>query len=650
MKMKKIGNLTTVIFIILLSVYQTTNAQTLCAAKNGIVFQEQAVPVSDVTISDNFWLPKLKIYKENTIPHGWQYLESVLKEAKGIATSQKDQSMQGGRWHESNLYKHLEATCYALHQFPDRMLEQKMDTVIKIISAAQQSDGYIYMWGLNRDFPEWSNVISQDESLSIGHLYEAAATHFALYGNRSFLDIATRSADHAFEHFVARHLEKSFPGHAGMELGLIELYRVTNNTNYISLSKEFIERRGHGLNGNDCDASERLYKLDPNFFPCEYYQDHKPFREQYKLVGHAVRAVFFLTGILDVALETGDEDYFLSAGRLWDNLTKRKMYITGSAGALKRMEDLGIDYELPNDGNNESCVAVGMANLASKMLRWQNSSEYSDVLEKVLYNAVLHGISLKGTSFYYSNPLQGDLQRGNNWSCCPPNIYRTLLGIGKYIYTQNSDDVFIHLYAGSEASIKLKDTPVKITQQTNYPWDGAIRVIVEPEASRKFGIHFRIPGWCNKYSFMVNGERVTSQPQGNGYLTINRRWVAGDIVQIDFDMPVVLMESNPLVESNAGKVAIQSGPLVYAIEGSDNEGGVDITLADDPEFGIQYNEDLLNGIVTISGKTKSNKQFVAIPYYAMANREKSDTNVWLKKKHDKASARKWEGELYRIHR
>ncbi len=607
------------------------------------------VPVSKVTIKDNFWFPKLTNYKENTIPHGWHYLESVLKEAKAIANGQKDQSMEDSRWHESNVYKHLEAICYALHQFPDRMLEQKMDTVIKIISAAQQPDGYIYIWGLNRDFPEWSNVINQDESLSIGHLYEAAAAHFALYGNASFLDIATKSADHAFGHFVTKHLEKGFPGHAGMELGLVELYRATNNSNYLSLSREFIERRGHGLNGNDCDAGERLYKLEPRFYPCEYYQDHKPFREQYKIRGHAVRGVFFLAGILDIALETGDEDYFISAGRLWDNLTKRKMYITGSAGPLARMEDFGMDYELPNGGQSESCVAVGLANLASKMLRWQTSSEYSDVLEKVLYNAVLHGISLEGTSFYYSNPLQGDLQRGNFWSCCPPNIYRTLLGIGKYIYTQTDEDVFIHLYAGSVADIKLKNTQVKITQQTNYPWDGEIRVIIEPEESRKFGIHFRIPGWCKKYSFMVNGGIVTSLPQGNGYLIINKRWVSGDIVQIDFDMPVVLMESNPLVRSNTGKVAIQRGPLVYAIEGLDNEGGVDITLADRPEFWVQYNSDLLNGIVTISGRTDCDRQFMAIPYYALANRGRSDTNVWLKKKDDKASDRKWERELYRIH-
>jgi DUF1680 family protein len=606
------------------------------------------VPVSNVTINDNFWFPKLKIYKENTIPHGWNYLESILKEAKGIANGQKDQSMGGARWHESNIYKHLEAICYALHQFPDKMLEQKMDSIIKIIAAAQQSDGYIYIWGLNRDLPKWSNVIVQDESLSIGHLYEAAVAHFALYGNTLFLDIAIKSADNAFEHFVTKHLEKGFPGHAGMELGLVELFRATNDANYLSLSREFIERRGHGLNGNDCDASERLYQMESSFYPCEYYQDHKPFREQFKIVGHAVRGVFFLTGILDVALETGDQDYIRAAVLLWNNLTKRKMYITGSAGPISRMESFGMDYELPNDGSNESCVAVGITNLASKMLRLQTDSEYSDVLEKVLYNAVLHGISLDGTSFYYSNPLQGDGQRGNMWSCCPPNIYRTLLGIGKYMYTQTEEDIFLHLYAGSVAEIKLKNNPVKITQETNYPWDGEIRMIIEPEESQKFSIHFRIPGWCKKYSFRINRERVASLPQGNGYLTIERLWAAGDIVQIDFDMPVVLMEANPLVRSNMGKVTVQRGPIVYSIEGLDNGGGVDVTLPDSAKFEIQYNSDLLNGIVTISGRTAYNEPFVAIPYYALANRGKSNTNVWLKKKGDIVDSKNWEGELYRI--
>ncbi|MCE5226447.1 MAG: glycoside hydrolase family 127 protein, partial [Porphyromonadaceae bacterium] len=549
---------------------------------------------------------------------------------------------------ESNIYKHLEAICYALHQFPDRKLEQKMDSVIKIIAAAQQSDGYVYIWGINRDLPEWSNVIVQDESLSIGHLYEAAAVHHELFKNNSFLNIAKKSADNAFNHFVSKNLEKGFPGHAGMELGLVELFRVTNNTNYLCLSREFIERRGHGLNGNECDAGERLYKMESRFYPLEYYQDHKPFREQCKIVGHAVRGVYFLTGILDVALETGDKDYVSTTERLWNNLTKRKMFITGSAGPLSRMESFGMDYELPNDGNNESCVAVGLANLASKMLRLKTNIEYSDILEKVLYNAILHAISLDGISFNYNNPLHGDVQRGNFWSCCPPNTYRTLLGIGKYMYTKTDEDIFVHLYAGSDADIKLRNNSIKITQETDYPWDGKIKLTINPETPQKFNIHYRIPGWCKKYSFKVNGERVVSLPQENGYLTINRMWAAGDMVQIYFDMPVVLMEANPLVRSDIGKVAIQRGPIVYAIEGIDNGGEVYVTLPDSPKFEIRYNPDLLNGIMTINGKTAYNKPFVAIPYYALANRGKSNTNVWLKKDSHLADSKKWEGELYRI--
>ena len=607
------------------------------------------VPVANVTIKDNFWLPKLRIYKEKTIPHSWSYLESILKEAKGIAYGQKDQSMGGARWHESNIYKHLEAICYALHQFPDKMLEQKMDSVIKIIAAAQQSDGYVYIWGINRELPEWSNVIIQDESLSIGHLYEAAAVHYGLFKNNSFLNIAKKSADNAFEHFVTKHVEKGFPGHAGMELGLVELFRATNNANYLSLSREFIERRGHGLNGSECDAGEKLYKTESRFYPLEYYQDHKPFREQCKIVGHAVRGVYFLAGILDVALETGDKDYINAAKRLWNNLTKRKMFITGGSGPLSRMESFGMDYELPNEGLNESCVAVGLAGLASKMLRLKTNSEYSDVLEKVLYNAILHAISLDGKSFNYNNPLQGDVQRGNNWSCCPPNTYRTLLGIGKYMYTQTAEDIFVHLYAGSNADIKLENNLVKITQETNYPWAGDIKLTIKPEKNQKFNIHYRIPGWCKKYSFTINGNSITSLPQENGYLTINRLWTAGDIVQIDFDMPVVLMEANPFVRSDIGKVAIQRGPIVYAIEGLDNGGSVDVTLQDSAKFGFQYNSNLLNGIVTISGRTANDKPIVAIPYYALANRGKSDTNVWLRKKIDHENSKRWYGELYRIY-
>jgi hypothetical protein len=282
------------------------------------------------------------------------------------------------------------------------------------------------------------------------------------------------------------------------------------------------------------------------------------------------------------------------------------------------------------------------------MLLLKNDSEYSDILEKVLYNAILHSISLDGRSFNYNNPLQGDLQRGNNWSCCPSNTYRTLLGIGKFIYTQSADDIFVHLYVGSDTEMKLNNNAVKIKQETNYPWAGNIKLTINPERNQQFNIHYRIPGWCNNYSFKVNGQIISSVPQDNGYLIINRLWTEGDIVDIDFDMPVVLMEANPYVKSNVGKVAIQRGPIIYAIEGIDNEQSVDITLQDRDKFKFQYHPNLLSGIVTISGRTVNNKPIVAIPYYALANRGKSDTSVWLKKKSENKNSKKWDGELYRI--
>ncbi|GAA5221040.1 glycoside hydrolase family 127 protein [Membranihabitans marinus] len=591
----------------------------------------EKVPFNNVLIDDEFWLPKLKVYKNNTIPHGWKYMEPILNEAKGIVGQEIDQSMGDQRWYEANLYKHLEAVFYSLHQFPDQKEAKKVEYVIDLLKQAQKDNGYLYLFGQNRALPEWANVINQDESLAAGHLYEAAITHHILSGNNSFLTIAMKSAQHAYNHFVKNSVEKGFPGHAAMEGGLIDLYRGVGNKDYLALSKEFIERRGHSLNGINCVNGENLIKLDPRFYPCEYFQDHAPFNLQTKLKGHAVRGVNFLTGIVDVAIETGDSEFVQAGLRLWKNLIERNMYITGSAGPLQRMESFGMDYELPNSGVNESCTAVSIANLASKMLLLENNSEYSDILEKVLYNAVLHGISLEGNSFYYSNPLEGNKKRGNPWSCCPPNIYRTLLGVGKYIYTQSSDDIYTHLYVGSETEIQFKDKSVQLIQKTGYPLNGKVEFLINSERTDKFGISFRIPDWCNEYSVKINDELLDKSDLISGYLKITKVWGTADKVELDFKMPIVLMESHPNLKNNFGKVAIQRGPIVYAFEGEDDE-MENAYISEDFDFKIKHVPGVLNGALLISGESAENKVLEFVPYYALSNRGKLNTKVWLKAK------------------
>jgi len=610
----------------------------------------KSVPIGQVHITDEFWLPKLKVYNDQTIGHGWAYLESVIDTAKEIASGAPLTPMKTGRWHESNLHKHLEAVAYALHQFPDQALKARLDSVINLYASAQRQDGYFYLWGMSRGLPPWSNIMLQHEDFCAGHLYEAAAFHSRLFDD-SFLKIAEKSALHTYKLFIEEKSVTDSSGHAGIELGLVELYRATGNRKYLELAMNVIERKGKGLNGWDCERSG----FTNLFFPCEYYQDHLPFDKQTKLRGHAVRAVYFLTGIVDVAIETGKKEYIEAAKRLWHNVTTRKTCVTGSIGALYRGEALGDDYELPRDSYNESCAACGMANCAAKMLRLEPDSKHADVLENVLYNGILHGIALDGKNFFYQNPLSGSRRRENQWVCCPPNLSRTLLGIGRYIYTQSDNELFVNLYLGNESRVKLKSAELNMSISGNYAWKGEVVIKPQPTAIAEFTLNLRIPGWCEKYQIYLNGKSQKDVHIKNGYAVLKRKWNKTDTVQLAFAMPVRRLQPNPKiyeqepwVRSFKNEVALQRGPFVYAIEGIDNHDTTDITISKTPDFKTAFQPNLLNGIVMITGNTAGGTTFTAIPYYALANRDKSQTEVWIKQQAKTSNTGgDWEDTLYR---
>jgi len=379
-----------------------------------------------------------------------------------------------------------------------------------------------------------------------------------------------------------------------------------------------------------------------------YHQEHLPIRKQNSIEGHAVRAVFFATGVADVALATGDKDLRDAANRLWNSAAKRKLYITGSAGAIGRGESFGLDYVLPNGGYAESCAACGMANFAHRMLQLEANAEMADELERVLYNAVLHSIALDGRSTYYRNPLSDkDHVRDNNWCCCPPTISRTIMLVGRYAYGRSDKDVYVNLYIGGEAAIGLKDNRVDLKVDTEYPWKPKVAITVNPAKPAEFAVRLRIPGWSTDTKLSVAGKALAKPTVQKGYAVIRRSWKQGDTIGLDFQMPVMRMEAHPKVAENKGKVAIQRGPIVYGLEGLDNDAKPLVTLPKDPKFKVKYDGNLLGGVMVVNGKTAEGNALTAIPFYALANREKSNQEVWLPQEGKTENLQGWEGRLYR---
>ncbi|HVY70988.1 MAG TPA: beta-L-arabinofuranosidase domain-containing protein, partial [Verrucomicrobiae bacterium] len=471
----------------------------------------------------------------------------------------------------------------------------------------------------------------------LGHMIEAAIEYQANTGKRAFLDIACKAADEAYEHFLGPKGVPGFCGHAELEMALVELARVTGRGRYVELARAFVEWRGRGL-------------VKPfGATPRSYFQDAVPLRQQRNLDGHAVRSTFFATGVADLALATGDTDYRLAANRFWDSVTMRRMAITGSTGPRQEHEAFGEDYDLPNNGYYESCAACGLTDFAQRMFLLEGGSDSGDVLERVLYNAVLHGISLDGTNSYYQNPLSDtNRNRYNSWVCCPPNLSRTLFQVGRQAYASGSGDAFVNLFVAGSAQLPMTGGSVGLDVKTEYPWEGKVSITVKPGQVSRFALHLRWPGWCETGTLSINGAPVDPLPKTDrGYLRLERDWRENDVVEFAMDMPVQLVEAHPMVKDCAGKVALQRGPLVYGFEGLDNGGKATVELAAHPEFRVEARPDLLGGVRVITGDNADGTKFVAVPFYALANRAKSTQVVWITQRGWKAGDAWWEGRLYR---
>jgi len=620
-------------------------------------YNVKPVPFSKVRIEDDFWTPRLETSRKVTIPYAFKKCEETgrirnFEKAAGLMEGKHE----GIYFNDSDVYKVMEGAAYSLHVNPDTMMRLYLDKVVKIMAAAQWEDGYLFtFYSVPERQPEklWTNVQSIHEQYCVGHMYEGAVAHYQVTGDKAFLDIATKNADLICDVFTEGKRTDP-PGHQEIEIGLCKLYRVTGDEKYLGQAKFFLDQRGRRGNRGP-KGNGRLYG--------KYSQDHIPVTEQTKAVGHSVRAAYLYTGMADVAALTGNMKYVKAIDTIWKDVVGTKLYITGGIGAAGGNEGFGSPYDLPNmTAYCETCASIANILWNHRMFLMHNDAKYLDVLERVLYNAALSGISMKGDRFFYPNPLQSTGQHARSpWfgcACCPSNIARFIPSVPGYAYAYKNNDVYVNLFISGEATIETVNNKVKLTQQTQYPWNGKVNISVEPEKSDTFAIHVRIPGWArneavpsNLYRFHkpvrekatlnVNGSRVSSSIK-NGFVSIERKWQKGDTIELNLPMPVRRVIAHRNVKSDRGRVALQRGPIVFCLEWPDNDGKVlNLVIPDDAKLKAEYRPDLLNGVMVITGKTQvvkrrmdgdivptKEKQFTAIPYYAWAHRGRGEMTVW----------------------
>ena len=616
------------------------------------------VPFTDVHIKDAFWLHRLDINRTVTIPYAFKKCEETGRvDNFAIAGGLKTGKFCGYQFNDSDVYKVIEGASYALAIQPDATMEKYLDELIAKIATAQESDGYLYTARrlIRDDYAppggkeRWvGEKDGSHELYNAGHLYEAAVAHYLATGKKTLLDVALKNANLVCGTFGpnGRH---EVPGHQEVEIGLCKLYRLTGDERYLRTAKFFLDERGNAK-GHELIG--------------DYAQDHKPVLEQDKAVGHAVRAAYMFSGMADVAALTGDATYVSAIDRLWKDVVGTKMYITGGIGTTGNNEGFSNDYELPNSNAYcETCAAIAYVLWNQRMFLLHGESKYVDILERTLYNGFLSGVSMAGDRFFYPNPLESFHGRTRSpWfecACCPSNVCRFVPSIPGYIYAHRSDTVYVNLFIGGQGTIDLESNSVNVTQETQYPWDGTVKITVAPKHPGEFSLSIRIPGWARNeavpselYRFAgtdnerpaikVNGTNVPSESP-NGYANIRRRWQEGDVVELTLPMRVRRIVANDNVPDDRGRVALQRGPVLFCAEWPDNKEGrvLNLMLPDTSSFTTEFRPDLLGGVEivrstalpfhrTLDAQILSDpmQEFIAIPYYAWAHRGEGEMNVW----------------------
>lgn len=639
-----------------------TTTLVAAAGAAGADYAIRAVPIDAVQIDDGFWRAKLETNRTVTIPHIMRQNELTGRVANFAKAARRVQGEYvGRRFNDTDVYKIIEAASYSLISHPDPALDKQLDGLIELIAAAQEKDGYLFpARTINPEKPaagvgteRWMYENGSHELYNCGHLYEAAVAHFMATGKRSLLNVAIKNADLVRSTFGpnAKHMA---PGHEVIELALIKLYRVTGNRQYVELSKFFLDQRGKPHDTQPYPPGPfAMYNDAP------YKQDHLPVVEQDQAVGHAVRAVYLYSGMTDAAALTGDAAYKRAIERLWTDVISKRMYLTGGVGSRAGVEAFGDDYELPNRrAYTETCASIGNVLWNHRMFLLEGDAKYLDVAEQILYNGYLSGVSLSGDKFFYQNPLESDgrAERSTYFdvACCPANVSRTMAQLPGLVYSQSDDSLYVNLFVASHASAKLVAGYVRLAQETNYPWDGAVKISVDPDKPASFPLNVRVPGWSRNQlldsdlyrfaaqsqeqpSITVNGQK-TAVTLNKGFIRIRRTWRKGDVIELQLPMPVRRVVANPGVVDDRGRAALQRGPLVYCAEAVDNGGHVsNLVLPLDADLRHEFRPALLGGVEVITGKATATSQsgdnqqdFVAIPYYAWSNRGRGEMMVWLR--------------------
>jgi len=618
----------------------------------------KGVPFTDVTLEDRIWSQRIKTNRDVSIPLAFQKCEETGRLDNFALAGNLIEGEQKGDYpfDDTDVYKVIEGASYALIVEYDSTMDAYLDSLIILIAAAQEDDGYIYTCRTNQcerlnrwmGDDRWENLNSH-ELYNCGHLYEAAVAHYMATGKSNLLDVAIKNADLINQVFGPGEGQKKCPsGHPIIEMALVKLYLITDDEKYLELAKFFIDETGVGTDGHELSM---------------YSQDHKPIREQEEAVGHAVRFGYLYSGVADVASLTNDSSLLEASKRVWENVVNKKLYITGGIGARAMGEGFGNNYELPNmTAYCETCASIANVYWNYRMFLLTGDAKYYDILERTLYNSLLSGVSFRGDRFFYDNVLESDgFHERESWfgcACCPGNVTRFMASVPGYVYATDSNKIYVNLYGKGDANLELNGGHIDVSQKSDYPWDGRVTLTLTPEVSQNFDMYLRIPGWAQNqvvpsdlYRFMhtnkdrtqisVNGKQVSLKPH-NGYVVISRQWEAGDQIELIFPMPVRRIVANDSVVNNRNKVALQRGPIVYCLEGRDQlEGHVfNLFLPDTSSLKYSYVYGLLGGVMQLEAigsgvfrqgnsiKIKDSK-LVFIPYYAWNNRGKDEMIVWI---------------------
>ncbi|GAA4010756.1 glycoside hydrolase family 127 protein [Deinococcus rubellus] len=612
------------------------------------------VALGRVHLTDTFLEPRRRINRDATLLSQYRHLEDThtLRNFRRV-TDGSGEPFVGYVFNDTDVYKWLEAAAWTLTEDHDPALEDMIAEATGLIESAQDENGYLdTYYTAGREDQRWSNLKDNHELYCAGHFIQAAVAHHRTTGSEQLLNVARRLADYIGSVFGPASQGKCelTDGHEEIEMALVELYRETGEKNYLELAQFLIEVRGRGVLG--ADESHQT-------FNSTYYQDHTPVREMNRVVGHAVRMMYLMAGVTDLYLENGDQGLLSAAQRIWTQMTTRQMYISGGLGARYEGEAFGDDYELPNArAYTETCAAIGSVMWNARLMAATGEAKYADLLEHTLYNAVLPGWSQDGEEYFYQNPLADEgNHRRKAWfgcACCPPNVARLMASLPGYVYSTAKNEVWVNLYVDSEASLSVSGQDVKLTQRTEYPWDGKVELTVGTAAH--FTLKLRIPAWAEGASLSVNGEQSPA-PEPGTYASLERDWQAGDTLTLNLPMPVRRVRSHPRVLENVGRVALLRGPLLYTLEEVDHPGTAldDLVLLPAAELSVQSAPNLLGGVVVLEGQARRSPQadsdlygpdaneaptasgsgsvkLRAVPYYAWANREPGQMRVWIRER------------------